>query len=617
MSKKAMAAVLAIALMIGMLATGVAAAQESPTPEEGSTEAPADSGEELIFTVGTIEDMKSTSPFKACCSPEYEMMFMVYDQLLNFDTETLEAAPGLAETWEANGDSTEWTFKLQDGLKWSDGEALTSEDVKFTFDYILKNRPNPFTTYLPGDPVIEAPDPTTVIYRTEEPSLAPSAPAWVPILPEHIWGGYDLKGAKETRLIPTVGSGPFVLTDWKEGQFWTFEKNPYWRGQEPVVDKIFFRVYDVPEAMVQALKAEEIDFAEAIPPALFDQLVEEQDPNIETWEASASYFINLAFGLWTPDQLGSNGEKPTNHPALMDTQVRVAIAKAIDKQALVDKVQLGYGQAGTSPILPDNRWVSHPPSSDTTQDFDPAEANRLLDEAGYEDTDGDGIREMPGGGNPLVFQFLTLTDSTSSTDSGDYIKGWLADIGIKVELKPVTTGKAYDAWYAHDYDAYIWGWGNDPDPDFTLSIFTTGQCDVWSDGCYSNPEYDELYEAQRAATDEAERAAIVNQMQEIIYQEVPEVILFYEQDLQAWRKDKWTGFTPQPAPNGSVLYTFGPATYLNLKPAAAGGDGGTSGDGASDDSNSTTIWIIVAVVILVAIILVVVMRKRTPDEDRE
>ena len=614
MAKRGMAAVLAIALMIGMLATGVAGAQESST--DGDPSPTTDSGEDLVFTVGTIEDMKSISPFKACCSPEYEMMFMVYDQLLNFDTDTLGAAPGLATSWESNEDSTEWTFKMPEGLKWSDGKPLTSADVKFTYDYLLKNRPNPFTTYLPGNPTIEAPDSTTVVYKTEEPSLAPAAPAWVPIIPQHIWSKYDLKAAKETRMIPTVGSGPFVLTDWKEGQFWTLEKNPNWRGEEPAVDKVIFRLYDVPESMVQALKAGEVDFAEAIPPALFDQLVKEEDPTIETWQASASYFINLAFGLWKPNQLGSNGEKPTNHPALMDTQVRVAIAKAIDKQALVDRVQLGYGAAGTSPILPDNRWHMNPPSGDTTQDYDPAEANRVLDEAGYMDTDGDGIREMPGGGNPLVFQILTLTDSTSSTDSGEYIKDWLKEIGIKVELKPVTTGKAYDAWYAHDFDAYIWGWGNDPDPDFTLSIFTTGQCDVWSDGCYSNPAYDKLYEEQRASTDETARAAIVNQMQEIIYQDVPEVILYYEQDLQAWRKDKWTGFTPQPAPGGSVLYSFGPATYLNLKPVVAGADSSGT-DGSSDSSSSTLIWVIVGLVVLVAIVAIVMMRRRTPDEDRE
>ena len=619
MSKKAMAAILAIALMIGMLATGVAAAQESPAPDEDSTEAPAGAGGGSVFTVGLIEDMKSVSPFKACCSPEYEMMFLVYDQLLNFDTDTLEAAPGIAESWEHNEDSTEWTFKIADGLKWSDGEPLTSADVKFTFDYILNNRPNGFSTYLPGDPTIEAPDPATVIYQTEKPSLAPGAPAWIPILPEHIWSKYDgdLQGAKETRMIPTVGSGPFVLTDWKEGQFWTFEQNPYWRGQKPNIDTLIFRVYDVAEAQVQALKTGEVDFAEDIPPALFDQLVSEQDPNIETWEASASYFINLAFGLWKPSMLGSNGEKPTNHPALMDTQVRVAISKAIDKDTLVERVKLGYGIAGTSPILPQSRWAWNPEETgDTTQDFDPAEANRILDEAGYEDTDGDGVREMPGGGEPLIFQFLTLTDTNTSTDSGEYIKDWLDEIGIKVELKPVTTGKAYDAWYAHDYDAYIWGWGNDPDPDFTLSLFTTGQCDVWSDGCYSNAEYDAMYEEQRASTDEVERAAIVDQMQEHIYQEVPEVILFYEQDLQAWRKDRWEGMVPQPAPNGSVMFTFGPASNINLKPVAAGEEGAAAGD-ADSDSNSTMIWIIVGVVVLIGVILVVVMRKRTPDEDRE
>ena len=624
--KRYFAVFVVLLLAIGTMAVGMASAQESPSEDPGG---------ELTFTVGTISDMKSVSPFKACCGPEYEMMMLVYDQLLNFDKDTLGASPGIAESWEKNEDATEWTFRLTPGMKWSDGEPVTSEDVKFTIDYVINNRPNAFSTYYPGDdpqttpketPTVETPDDLTVVYKTVVPTLAPVMPQWVPILPAHIWSEYegDIKAAKEARMIPSVGTGPFVLTDWKEGQFWTFGKNPYWRGQEPAIDKIVFRVFDAPESMVQALKAGETDFAEDIPPALFDQLVKEKDPAIETWVASPAYMDNLAFGLWQPSlgdhYEGSQGETPTNHPALLDPQVRVAIAKAIDKETLVDKVSLGYATPGDSIILPRDRWHWDPKAAgNTTQDFDPAEAIRILDEAGYKDTDGDGVREMPDGTNPLIFQFLTLTDSTTSEPEGQYIKGWLADIGIKVELKPVTTGKAYDAWYAHDYDAYIWGWGPDPDPDFMLSIFTTESCDVWSDGCYSNPEFDKLYEEQRLATDEAERTEIVNQMQEIIYNDVPEVILLYVNDLQAWRKDRWTGMVPQPSPDGAVLYGWGPYSYVDLKPVAAGG-GGTQAAGESADSggDSATPWIIVGIVVLVAVIIgIVAMRRRKPAEDRE
>lgn len=612
--KRSLTIAMAILLTLAMLATGVASAQDEPAPSPlgGSAD-----GEENIFTVGSISDMVTISPFKACCGSEYETFFIIYDQLLNFDPETLEAAPGIAESWEGNDDATEWTFKIRPDMQWSDGEPVTSADVKFTYEFILNNRPNAFASYLPGNPTFEAPDPATFIYRTKESSLAPVSPAWVPILPEHIWSKYDrdIKAAKEARLMPTVGTGPFVLVDWKEGQFYTFEKNPYWRGEEPAIDKLIFRLYDVPESMVQALKSGEVDFAEDISPALFDQLVKEKDPAIEPWVASPAYFYDLAFGLWKPNQKGSGGETPTNHPALQDVQVRVAIAKAIDKQALVDRVKLGYATPGSSVLMPRDRWHMDPSQSgDTTQDFDPAEANRILDEAGYLDADGDGVREMPGGGNPLEFQFLTLTDRGASVETGEYIKDWLKDIGMKVQLKPVTSGKATDAWYAHDYDAYVWGWGNEPDPDFTLSLFTTGQCDVWSDGCYSNPEYDQLYLDQRAASTDQERVDLVNEMQKFIYDEVPIIVLFYENDLQAWRKDKWTGMVPQPSPNGSVMYAWSAASYANLKPVVASETEATTAD---DDGNSATIWIVVGIAVLLLIVIGVALARRKPVEDRE
>jgi len=254
-------------------------------------------------------------------------------------------------------------------------------------------------------------------------------------------------------------------------------------------------------------------------------------------------------------------------------------------------------------------------AGDNTQDFDPEAANQMLEDAGYSDADGDGIREMPGGGNPLVFQFLTLNDIGSSNESGEYIKDWLQDIGIKVELKPVSTGKAYDAWYAHDFDAYIWNWGNEPDPDFILSIFSSGQCDNWSDGCYQNPAYDKLYEEQRAATDTQERHAIVDEMQQLLFAEAPEVILFYENDLQAWRKDRWEGFVPQPSPDGQVIYTFGPASYINIRPPAANASGSTE---VAESSSSSSTWILIGVAALViAALAFVVVKRRKPDEDRE
>ncbi|MEX0832843.1 MAG: ABC transporter substrate-binding protein [Actinomycetota bacterium] len=567
-----------------------------------------ESDEEVVFTVGVTSDMKSASPYKACCSAEYEMLFMVYDMLVQFDKETLEAAPGLAESWEKSEDGKTWTFHIRKGVNWSDGKPLTAHDVKASFDFTVENG-GAFSTYFPFDPKFETPDDYTLVWKSDKPTTAPVSPAWVYILPAHIWDKFKtLKEAKEFRNVPTVSSGAFTLEEWKEGEFWRMQANEdYWQGA-PHMDEVVFRVFDNNEAMVQALRKGEIDFADNIPAALYNSL--EGAPDIARHKAVGGYFYNLAFGLWKPNQKGSGGEDPTNHPSLQDPIVRQSIDFAIDKQTLVDKVLLGNGTTANSPILPASEYWQ--PTDIPIRPFDITQANQMLEDAGYEDTDGDGIREMPGGGDPLKYEFLVLTDYPVSVPSGKLIKGWLKQIGMDVDLVPVDTGKAYDAWYAHDYDAYVWGWGPDPDPDFILSIFTSGSCDVWSDGCYSNKEYDKLYEQQRVATSPEERKAITDQMAQMLYEEVPEVFLYWEDDLQAYRSDRWTGFVAQPPPDGYLIYQYGAYSYLSIRPVA-----GSEGSAAEAQAGiPPMVWVAVAGGVVVLIGIVMAVRRRTSEEDK-
>ena len=167
------AAAAALALVLGTFLMGAALAQESPSTSQKQT-----------FTVGLTADIVSPNPFKACCGSEYEMMFMAYDQLLNFSKKDLTAAPGLAKSWQHNDDYTEWTFDIRDGVSWSDGQPLTSEDIAFTYRFIVDNKMGAFNDYLPFDPTFETPDDTTLIWKSSEPTFAPTVPPWVPILPE-------------------------------------------------------------------------------------------------------------------------------------------------------------------------------------------------------------------------------------------------------------------------------------------------------------------------------------------------------------------------------------------------------------------------------------------------
>jgi peptide/nickel transport system substrate-binding protein len=591
---KSAAATAALATLLTSL-MGAALAQ-APTPTSSDSH--------VVFTVGTTSDMVSPNPFKACCGAEYEMMFMNYDMLYNFGKEDLSPTPALAKSSTHTDDYRTWTFEIRDDATWSDGEPLTAADLAFTYNFIVDNDMGSFNDYFPYDPTFTAPDDTTLVWDAKEPTFAPNTPPWVPILPEHVWSKFDgdPKAAKEFENVPSVGSGPFHLVEWKEGQFWRMEANPdHWMGT-PTIDEVVFRVYDNQEAMVQALKSGEIDIADALIPSLFNSLKGES--NIQTHVAPPGYFDNLAFNF------GGQGPNATNHPALQDVQVRRAIAHAIDRQAIVDRVMLGQGTVGESITMPHSPWHWEP-SPEEEYNYDPAEANRILDEAGYEDTDGDGVREMPDGSNPLVLDVLTVNQLTYSNDQGKLIQGFLDDIGIQVNLKPVSESKAYALWADGDFDAYIWGWGGDPDPDFILSIFTTDQCLSWSDGCYSNPQYDAMYEEQRTIADIEERKAFVAEMQQFIHEEVPEIVLAYENDLQAYRTDTFTGYVPVPQPDGFLVFGWGPYSYLNLRPVSA-----EAASASSDSGISTGVWLAIAAAVVVVAGGITLFRRNRGDEDQ-
>ncbi len=431
-----------LALVVGTAASGAA---QSPTAK----------AEPTTLTVGTEYDLFTTNPLRVCaCGNEYEFLNLNYNMLLRFSSEDLTAAPELATkipTKENGGiseDGLTWTFEIRDDVTWHDGTPLTAEDIAWSFTYYVENNIGAYAGYLPDEPTFEAPDATTLVWKMSVPTSAPLAPAWAPVLPKHIWEGFDdVKDAKAFENVPAVGSGPFQLVEWEKDQFYRFEANDqYWNGV-PNIDEVVFRVFENEETKVLALRQGEIDFVDTVSPALFESL--QGQPDIATHRAVAAGFSSLSFNF------GGQGPKASNHPALQDVAVRRAIAHAIDKEALVDRVRQGFATPGTT-VVPPLSPFHYEPTEDEAIGFDIAEANRLLDEAGYQDTDDDGVREMPGGGEPLVFDVVVIPTVESSVPSGRLISEWVSDIGIRMELRPVSEEKYYDLWRSGDFDAYIW-----------------------------------------------------------------------------------------------------------------------------------------------------------------
>lgn len=606
-TRRVIAAITMLTVLGAVALSGSALAQSTSAQDE-----------EIVFVAGTINDMRTVNPFRAFETPEFEVMDLNYDLLISFSQQDMSPVPNLATKWTPSEDGLTWTIELRDDVTWQDGEPFTANDVVFTFDFIAENNIAAFTNYLPFTDSFEVIDDYTFAWNTTEPTTAPEVPPYVYILPEHIWGEFDKKEALDFKNYPNmIGTGPFQLTDWDKGQSWTMEANPDYWGGAPLIDKYIVRKYDNEEAMVTALREGEIDYISDVSIDLFDSLATVE--GISTHVGPETAFTQMSFPMCQPDTPEADVDcKKTGtggHPALLDHDVRLAIATAIDKQSLVDRVLQGFGSPGTVVLPPYmTRWRVEP---EEPIPYDPVEANRILDEAGYLDTDNDGVREMPNGGQALDFRFVLRSEDPQSITSGEFISGWLDEIGISTKVDVVTDDKLTDIYLSNDFDLYIWGWGVEPDPGFQLSTYTTEECGYWSDTCYANPEYDQLYEEQQTVASSEERAAIVAEMQQIVYSDIPEIVLYNYNSLEAYDSAEWGGLEENVAPNpdGFLWGQYGRHTALTVAPLALIGEGGT-GTKTGDSGISAGVWLAILAGVVAVILVVTLVRRGRSDEDR-
>jgi peptide/nickel transport system substrate-binding protein len=590
------AAIVCVAALAGFMAV---AAQSQDDGE------PVGGGKGTVFDVGDPQGIDSMSPLIGVTVAAYEAWNIQYATLTDKAASDFKVIPGLAESWKSSNDGRTWTYKMRPGLKWSDGKPLTAEDVAWT---INTSRDEEWINHSATTQNLdaEAKDDTTVVIRSKVPD--PKLPVMdIYILPKHVWGKFSADERAKYDGNDGVGSGPFVLEKFEKGQFARFRANPYYWGGKPAVDKVVLRKFNNPDAMVAALKTGELDAAEDLPTSGFNQL--EKDDNIVTVPGYQGAMGEIAIN-------GGDGLKKP-HPALLDPQVRLAISHAIDRETIVKRALEGMGKpAETVSVSPDPKWTPKLEPGDVP-DFDLDKANKILDEAGYKDTDGDGVREMPGGGQPLNFKYMVRSDSVNARPVAEFFTGWLKEIGIATTNKVQDDSQLTTTIGKGDYDMFFWGWTPFVDPDPLLSYFTCDQVasdpdnptDYYNDANYCDPEYDKLYEQQKVELDDAKRVEIVHEMLKRQAQWGVYNTLYTEPDSQAYVKDRFTGWTQQPAKTGPVLYSNTSPTYAKLKPvsASAGSDGDGGGSGG-------IIAIVVAVVLALGLGAFLITRRRSADE---
>jgi peptide/nickel transport system substrate-binding protein len=566
-----------------------------------------DGGKPVVVDVGDPQGIDSMSPLIGVTAAAYEAWNIQYATLTDKAAKDFSIIPGLAESWEGSEDGKTWTYKLRPNMKWSDGKPLTAEDIAWTVNTSRKEEwLNHFS--VTENLTAEAPDDTTVVLRSSVPD--PKLPTMdVYILPKHIWGKMSADERAKYDGNDGVGSGPFVLDEFKKGQFARFNANPnYWRGK-PAVDQVVLRKFNNPDAMVAALKTGELDAAQDLPTSGFNDL--KQDDNIVTVEGYQGSMGEIAIN-------GGDGLKKP-HPALLDPKVREAIGHAIDRETIVNRALEGLGTPSqTLSVSPDPKWT--PDIADgVLPTFDLDQANQILDEAGYEDTDGDGVREMPDGGEPLNFRYMVRSDSVNAQPIAEFFTGWLKEIGIGTTRKVVDDSQLTEIIGKGDYDMFFWGWVPFVDPDPMLSYFTCDQIaddpenptDYYNDANYCDPEYDKLYEQQKVELDDQKRVDLVHEMLQRQAEWGVYHTLYTEPDAQAYVKDRFDGWVRQPGETGPVLYTNSSPTYARLKPASATASGGDDGGG------SGAIIAIAAVAVLAVGVGAFMFGRRRTAEERE
>lgn len=590
------AVVLALAsAAIGVSATPALAAQPAPT----------------TLRVALTQDIDSLNPFLAIFASSSDLMRSMYEFLTLPDAKTQEPTPGLADHWTPSPDKLTWTFHIREA-QWSDGQPITAKDAAFTFNLMMTN-PTASTAngnFVANFDSVSAPDDRTLVVKTKLPQATMLA-LDVPIVPEHVWASVKDIGNFTNDKMPVVGSGPFILTDYKQGQYATLKANDrYWRGR-PKIDELQFVTFKNTDAAAQALRKGEVDLVRDLTPAQFNALQGEQGVMLNN--AKGRRFTEIVIN---PGATANNGQPiGDGNPALHDQRVRAAISQAIDNKTLVDKVLGSYGVAGAGYIPPVFTQYAWSPKPDPLA-FDPAAANKALDDAGYRNGP-DGIRIGPDG-KPLHLRLIGHNQKAPEVTAGQFIKEWLKAIGIDVDVQMVSSNQLNDATQTAKYDIAFSGWAANPDPDYILSIQTCASR-PGPDGKGGTPDsflcdqkYDDLYNAQQQEFDPAKRADLVKQAQRELYSQDTLKILYYQNALEAYRSDKFAAFQVQPDPGGVITQQSGYWGYYDARPASAQGSG-------SGGSNTGMIIGVAAAVIVVGggAGLLVSRRRRSSADERE
>lgn len=510
----------------------------------------------VVAGADTFNPVAATSPASLA------VLDLIYPRLVGQDVQTGEITPTeLAERWEISADGLVYTFFLRDTVTWSDGRPVTAADVRFTYAALADEAvQSPYRDRTQAIARIETPDPYTVAFILTRPDCTVMQGLRSPLLPSHRYApDFSDLASNPLNAAPEVSAGPFRFTAHTPGQEIVLEANPsYWKGA-PSISRWILRTVVDPAQRLRLLAAGEADLAWfSVDETAGLELA--SDGGAVVWERiPAPAFHFLALNLADPanpqpgrDEGGAFVPQPA-HPILGERAVRQAIAQGINVQRVIAEAMGGYGYALAGDVLPSIPWAY---AEDVAPGvYEPSQARVLLDEAGWRDADGDGVREK--GERRMALRLDVNAGNPVRVAAAERIAQDLAALGIAVELSPAAFEDVAANLLGQRFDLALMGWENlaadpglnafwsskddAPGVGANFTSFQDADVDVWLDQAKTLP-----------GCELGDRGELYRQVQRRVAEGLPYVFLAGETALWAYAPG-WTGIAPGPwGLNGNV-----------------------------------------------------------------
>jgi peptide/nickel transport system substrate-binding protein len=505
-------------LIMATVISACAPTTTTPSPSATTASGPKKGGTLILARQGEVTNL---DPHKVPAFTSARVFELVYSYLMRLD-ESLAVQPDLAESMPTvSSDGKTVTVKIRSGVKFHNGDALTSADVKYTFDRIINPANAAVARSFFGDvSAITATDPTTVVFDLKTPNAALIAYMAHPntgIVSKKIGEANADLSKKET----AIGSGPFKLAEWVPDNYMRFEANKdYYVSGQPLLDGVRINVVPDETSITAALRTKAADMAIVFDPKVARTLRSETGV---TLSAKPSLSYNLLF-------------VNTKRPPFDNLKVRQAIAYAIDRKAIIDAVAFGEGEV-TGPIAPALTNYALPTSTYPLYTRDVAKAKALLQEAAV---------------GPVSFTMLTqTTEPAYAKDIAQLVQAQLAEAGVTMKIETLEFTQWVDRWLKADFDMAPGLNGGGPDPDFYIFRYFTDDGNLNFVTSYKNPVSSDAIKAARATTDVAKRKDLYTTAQKELVNGVPFIWLYVGRDYSA-SLPTTKGFIH--LPTGSIIY---------------------------------------------------------------